>query len=215
VPKPRSWNIDKFKALYGDKPFTLDNYARFLHSVADTDKLRYLVLAPNGLLYRNEHFCRHINRHGDILAAYIHAFGDQIPEVYNIEIIKRRAHKLYRRKHVQRRLKEMFDEGVKEAAKTTGVTITEVVEMLRKAYDEGVKLGDLNPSVKSAELLGKHLGMFTEKTENTVRRAPDDLDELNKEIAKLQNVIDFPKKDAACPDRNWGRSSSIRASIAT
>ena len=79
-----------------------------------------------------------------------------------------------------------------ERTNRTQISIDEVVRRLLRLADRSEAEGELNTSVRALELLGKHLAMFTDKLDSTVRNpftSGSDPESMARDLARLLRVI--------------------------
>ena len=94
------------------------------------------------------------------------------------------AYHCFHRPQVQAYLKQK--QAKKEELNT--LTIQRVIGDLARIAASAEDEGAFQPAIRALELLGKHLGMFVEKTESTISIAPNDSDELDAEILRLLKI---------------------------
>lgn len=77
-----------------------------------------------------------------------------------------------------------------QAAARNRVEIDEIIGKLRGAYDEAMGDGRYGAAVRAAELLGKHIGMFSDKVQASVSHHYSNASEedLTAEIARLAQI---------------------------
>lgn len=102
---------------------------------------------------KQEKFARAYAEHGQATKAYLDAG-------YAPKDAAQRANKLTHNPKVKLRVSQLQA----EAAKRYEVTIDEVTHKILRAYDGAMDAEQYSAAIRAAELLGKHLGMFIEKT---------------------------------------------------
>lgn len=155
--------------------------------------------AESGLTWREENYCLHFIQHGDPIKAFVNS-GYTIPENgHNGDILYRHALRVLRRASVKRRLKELNDEAVTNAIKNSKITTDDIVRELMEILAAAKNESEFMAANKSAELLGKHLGMFVEKSEQKVSyqnlSAGESSEDLIDDLSKLTRVVDHVKKE--------------------
>lgn len=122
---------------------------------------------------RWEKFCKSVGRgeHGSNAAAYVAAGFKCSPKVAKIN-----AHKLMQRPEIQARISEIREEldeatsearaaAIEQAGLTRELIINELLDNVKRAKDK--KRFDGATANRALELLGKELGMFIDRSENT------------------------------------------------
>lgn len=105
---------------------------------------------------------------------------------YSPHTAKQQGSRLLTNVDVRARIGELQD----EAAERNRVEIDEIIGKLRGAYDEAMSDGRYGAAVRAAELLGKHIGMFSDKVQASVSHTYLNASEedLTAEIARLAQI---------------------------
>jgi hypothetical protein len=111
------------------------------------------------------------------------------------------ACKLAKKAIIVKRVAELQDAGSRRAEREVGVTKGRVLQMLIDDRDGARERGQYNAAIRADELLGKTLGIFTEKIE--VRGGP--LDDINFE--DLEALIEAVNAETARRASNAGESA--------
>ena len=104
-----------------------------------------------------EKFARSYVATGNIQESYRRA-GYNI----NSKNVTKNAREIYENPKVQLRIAQLKE----EAAKKYELTTDEITHKLLKAYDAAMGESQYSAAIRAAELLGKHLGMFIERSEH-------------------------------------------------
>jgi phage terminase small subunit len=125
--------------------------------------------------------------------AYMECFS--IPEAYRRAGYKGKhsrtnGYRLFHLPFVEKRIAELKEERLQESKLTLEKVRDALVNIAEKAEDEG----RYSSAIRAWELLGKYLGMFTEKAtlDITINRTSKELDT---EIARLTKIINGPTSD--------------------
>jgi phage terminase small subunit len=78
---------------------------------------------------------------------------------------KDQASRMLRKPDVKALIDQQMDAGLEEAAANVGVTIENILRDLVAARAAATERGDIPNRIRANELLGRHLGMWKEKTE--------------------------------------------------
>ena len=148
-----------------------------------------------GLTAMQEKFCMEFAGHGDEVKAYT-AAGYQ-PDKTDART-RAKARIIMKNEKIMERIKEYQDEAI------TKVTWTKekVLERLAKVYNEAMHDSDFTNANKSMEHIAKHLGMFVDKVEQTVKTTGFETGDKKKDVARLVKIAglkvvssnDDPKK---------------------
>jgi phage terminase small subunit len=82
-------------------------------------------------------------------------------------------------------------ELMKEAGKRNEVTVDEIIAGLRDARDDAMANGQLGVAVRATELLGKYLGVFSEKVTTTHHFDPT---KMVRDPARLRSIAKLSQK---------------------
>lgn len=100
--------------------------------------------------------------------------------------------RVFNTEKVQARIAELT---AAEAKKNT-VTIESIRADLMRLAAESEDQGKLNVAVRCLELLGKHVGMFVEKSESSIRIINDDEAEINARIKRALQAANVPTSES-------------------
>ena len=134
-----------------------------------------------GLTAMQEKFCMEFAGHGDEVKAYL-AAGYQPDK--NDARTRAKARVIMKNEKVMERIKEYQDEAV------TKITWTKekVLERLAKVYNEAMQDSDFTNANKSMEHIAKHLGMFVDKVEQTVKTTGFESGDKKKDVERLVKI---------------------------
>lgn len=92
-----------------------------------------------------------------------------------------------------------------EAASRMQISIDSIIKNLRDAYDKAMEDGKYSDAVRAMELIGKHLGMFTERVQKslTIAQGATSEAEMGEQISRLMNILG---PDAAKLQSNLSKS---------
>jgi Phage terminase, small subunit len=147
---------------------------------------------------RQEAFCQEYMKDFNKLRAYL-AAG------YTSENARVTAYRVFNKPVVQARLAQLQ----RDRAMKNEVTIQQVISSLHRIAESAEGEGKYAAAIRAFELLGKHLGMFIDRTEATVKHELNaDVEQVEREIARLVDVAfgneqkHLPCKDSDVPDAN-------------
>ena len=134
-----------------------------------------------GLTAMQEKFCMEFAGHGDEVKAYT-AAGYQ-PDKTDART-RAKARIIMKNEKIMERIKEYQDEAI------TKVTWTKekVLERLAKVYNEAMQDSDFTNANKSMEHIAKHLGMFVDKVEQTVKTTGFESGDKKKDVERLVKI---------------------------
>lgn len=93
-------------------------------------------------------------------------------------------------------VKAAIDAALAKRTERTGLTADWVLDQLRENARIAREAGDIAPANRALELLGKHIGMFTERKDVTIHIDTLDAAEIERELAQL----DAQERAGADPD---------------
>lgn len=107
---------------------------------------------------------------------------------------KVQAYKMFKTPAVQERIRQLEA----QVAEDNRVTIERIIASLLRIAEKAEEDGRFAAAIRAQELLGKYLGMFTEKTESNINFHANTADaaSLDREIARLLGTPTPPSKPA-------------------
>lgn len=124
--------------------------------MGQTPLINYPKTMKQDLTDQQEKFCRAYVSTDNVTEAYRRA-GYTISK-----FSPRNARAVYNNPKIQKRIAELQA----AAAKKYEITVDEITHKLLRAYDAAMGESQYSAAIRAAELLGKHLGMFIEKSEH-------------------------------------------------
>ena len=137
-----------------------------------------------GLTAMQEKFCMEFASHGDEAKAYV-AAGYNPDKTEARTRVKARV--IMKNEKILERIKEYQEEAL------TKITWTKekVLENLAKVHNEAMRDGDYTNANKSMEHIAKHLGMFVDKVEQTVKTTGFETGDKQKDVTRLAKIAGF------------------------
>lgn len=133
---------------------------------------------------QQERFCQEYLKDRNIAQAYIRAGYKG-----NIKV---KPYELFQRVPVQARIAQLLAEDKRK----NEVSIERIRADLMRLASEAEDQGKLAVAIRALELLGKHVGMFIEKSESEIRVIGNDESEIDARIERiLQNAATAPKRE--------------------
>lgn len=110
---------------------------------------------------RHELFAQNLAKGTPQSKAYVAAgFEASTPQSIRVN-----AHRLSRKAAVMKRIVEIQEAGARKAEREIGVTKGRVLQMLLDSYEMATERKQMGPAVRAVELMGKTIGLFTDKVE--------------------------------------------------
>ena len=137
-----------------------------------------------GLTAMQEKFCMEFSGHGDEVKAYTVAG-------YNLDSTeartRARARHLLKDEKIAARIKEYQEEAIRKIVWDKN----KVLEKLAEVHQASMIKEDYTNANKSMEHIAKHLGMFVDKVEQTVKTTGFETGDKKKDIQKLADLAGF------------------------
>tara|TARA_R100000900_G_scaffold139391_1_gene118993 strand:- start:693 stop:1388 length:696 start_codon:yes stop_codon:yes gene_type:complete len=137
-----------------------------------------------GLTAMQEKFCMEFSGHGDEVKAYTIAG-------YNLDSTeartRARARHLLKDEKIAARIKEYQEEAIRKIVWDKN----RVLEKLAEVHQASMIKEDYTNANKSMEHIAKHLGMFVDKVEQTVKTTGFETGDKKKDIQKLADLAGF------------------------
>jgi len=137
-----------------------------------------------GLTAMQEKFCMEFSGHGDEVKAYTVAG-------YNLDSTeartRARARHLLKDEKIAARIKEYQEEAIRKIVWDKN----RVLEKLAEVHQASMIKEDYTNANKSMEHIAKHLGMFVDKVEQTVKTTGFETGDKKKDIQKLADLAGF------------------------
>jgi len=139
-----------------------------------------------GLTPRQEKFCLEYMKTGDPEHAFKVAG-------YKSKRLKAGANRLFEKPLIQIRLNEIREQALKDIK----VNAEKVIDRILEVYDAAMQESDYTNANRAMESVGKHLGMFVDRSEQKVTQLTkgDEPEEVKRDIHRLAEVIGFKVVD--------------------
>ena len=139
-----------------------------------------------GLTPRQEKFCLEYMKTGDPEHAF-KASG------YKSKRLKAGANRLFEKPLIQIRLNEIREQALKDIK----VNAEKVIDRILEVYDAAMQESDYTNANRAMESVGKHLGMFVDRSEQKVTQLTkgDEPEDVKRDIHRLAEVIGFKVVD--------------------
>ena len=139
-----------------------------------------------GLTPRQEKFCLEYMKTGDHEQAF-KSCG------YKSKRLKAGANRLFENPLIQLRINEIREQALKDVK----VNAEKVLDRIMEVYDAAMQESDYTNANRAMESVGKHLGMFVDRSEQKVTQLTkgDEPEEVKKDIHRLAEVIGFKVVD--------------------
>lgn len=139
-----------------------------------------------GLTPRQEKFCLEYMKTGDPEHAFKVAG-------YKSKRLKAAANRLFEKPLIQIRLNEIREQALKDIK----VNAEKVIDRILEVYDAAMQESDYTNANRAMESVGKHLGMFVDRSEQKVTQLTkgDEPEEVKRDIHRLAEVIGFKVVD--------------------
>jgi len=139
-----------------------------------------------GLTPRQEKFCLEYMKTGDSEQAF-KVSG------YKSRYLKAGANRLLEKPLIQMRINEIREQALKDIK----VNAEKVIDKIIEVYDAAMQESDYTNANRAMESIGKHLGMFVDRSEQKVTQLTkgEEPEEVKKDIHRLAEVIGFKVVD--------------------
>jgi len=139
-----------------------------------------------GLTPRQEKFCLEYMKTGDPEHAFKVAG-------YKSKRLRAAANRLFEKPLIQIRLNEIREQALKDIK----VNAEKVIDRILEVYDAAMQESDYTNANRAMESVGKHLGMFVDRSEQKVTQLTkgDEPEEVKRDIHRLAEVIGFKVVD--------------------
>ena len=139
-----------------------------------------------GLTPRQEKFCLEYMKTGDSEQAF-KVSG------YKSRYLKAGANRLLEKPLIQMRINEIREQALKDIK----VNAEKVIDKIIEVYDAAMQESDYTNANRAMESVGKHLGMFVDRSEQKVTQLTkgEEPEEVKKDIHRLAEVIGFKVVD--------------------
>ena len=139
-----------------------------------------------GLTPRQEKFCLEYMKTGDPE----HAFKIS---GYKSKRLKAGANRLFEKPLIQIRINEIREQALKDIK----VNAEKVIDRILEVYDAAMQESDYTNANRAMESVGKHLGMFVDRSEQKVTQLTkgDEPEDVKRDIHRLAEVIGFKVVD--------------------
>jgi len=139
-----------------------------------------------GLTPKQEKFCLEYMRTGDPEEAYKKAG-------YKSKWIKPAVQRMLSNQLIQMRLQEIREQALKDIK----VDAEKVIDRVLEVYDSAMQESDFTNANRAMETIGKHLGMFVDRSEQKVTQLTkgDEPETVKQDIHRLAEVIGFKVVD--------------------
>ena len=139
-----------------------------------------------GLTPRQEKFCLEYMKTGDSEQAF-KVSG------YKSRYLKAGANRLLEKPLIQIRINEIREQALKDIK----VNAEKVIDKIIEVYDAAMQESDYTNANRAMESIGKHLGMFVDRSEQKVTQLTkgEEPEEVKKDIHRLAEVIGFKVVD--------------------
>ena len=139
-----------------------------------------------GLTPRQEKFCLEYMKTGDSEQAF-KVSG------YKSRYLKAGANRLLEKPLIQIRINEIREQALKDIK----VNAEKVIDKIIEVYDAAMQESDYTNANRAMESVGKHLGMFVDRSEQKVTQLTkgEEPEEVKKDIHRLAEVIGFKVVD--------------------
>ena len=139
-----------------------------------------------GLTPRQEKFCLEYMKTGDPEQAF-KVSG------YKSRYLKAGANRLLEKPLIQMRINEIREQALKDIK----VNAEKVIDKIMEVYDAAMQESDYTNANRAMESVGKHLGMFVDRSEQKVTQLTkgEEPEEVKKDIHRLAEVIGFKVVD--------------------
>ena len=144
------------------------------------------IWAFGGLTPKQEKFCLEYMSTGDPEKAYERAG-------YKSRRLKAAVKRMLTNPLIQMRLNEIREQALKEVK----VNAEKVLDKVMEVYDSAMQESDFTNANRAMETIGKHLGMFVDRSEQKVTQLTkgDEPEAVKQDIQRLAEVIGFKVVD--------------------